>query len=130
MKPNFAKLKEPVIEIDEPVIDIGEDGTALELFQSVYRRKDLPLHTRMRAARDAIPYESPRLQATAVIELNSFAARLEQRIQRMKLIEARPIEEGPSLAKQEGTKPKVSEPPMKKVVTDPALPFTTLRRRV
>jgi hypothetical protein len=134
MKPNFAKLKEPVIEVDEPVIDIGEDGTALEFFQSVYRRKDLPLHTRMRAARDAIPYESPRLQATAVIELNSFAARLEQRLQRnaeTKLIESKPIiDSGPiEEPKEEGAQPKVIEPPMKKV-TDPALPFTTFRRLV
>jgi hypothetical protein len=121
MKPNFAKLKEPVIEVDEPVIDIGEDGTALELFQSVYRRKDLPLNTRMRAARDAIPYESPRLQATAVIELNSFAARLEQRLQRMKLIEAKPVEEG--------TKAEVIEGPKPPKVIDHSSP-TKFRRRV
>src|SRR5262245_19896160 len=57
----------------------------------------LPLPTRMRAAMAAIPYESPRLQVTAVVSENSLAEVLEQRLRKIqgmrngnKLIEPRP----------------------------------------
>jgi hypothetical protein len=129
MKPNFAKLKEPVIEVDEPVIDIGPDGTSLDLLQAIYRSTSMPRNTRMRAATAALPFEYPKYVAVAQFNEHSFAARLEQRLQRMKVIEATPIDEGTTVPKEEGTPPKVIEPAPKKV-TDPSLPFATLRRRV
>jgi hypothetical protein len=125
MKPNFAKLKEPVIEVDEPVLDIGPNGTSLDLLQAIYRSTNLPLNTRKGAAVAALPFEYPKYVAIAQFNEHSFAARLEQRIQRMRLIEAHPIEEGTPLAKQEGAKPEVIEPK----VMDHSLP-TRFRRRV
>jgi hypothetical protein len=101
---------------DGDALELPSNCTALELFQALYRNAKFPVTTRMRAARDAIPYESPRLQAIAVIEENSFAAKLEQRrlrrIQQMKLIE-------------EGTKFKVIEPK----VIDHSLPPPITDRR-
>jgi hypothetical protein len=133
MKPNFAKLNEPVIELDEPMIDIGPNGTSLDLLQAIYRSTSMPRNTRMRAAVAALPFEYPKFVAVAQFNENSFAARLEQRIQRMRLIEARPIEEGSQPQETEGTQPEIIEGPKPappKKITDPALPFTTLRRRV
>jgi hypothetical protein len=59
---------------EEPV-----GATALELLQSIYRNKLVPLPTRMRAAAEALPYENPKLSAVAVasMDANDFAARLE-----------------------------------------------------
>jgi hypothetical protein len=130
MKPNFTKLKEPVIELDEPVIDIGPNGMSLDLLQAIYRNVSMPRNTRMRAATAALPFEYPKFVAIAQVGENSFPARLERALMRqMKMIEARPIEEGQKSQVIEGTPSQMIEPPPKNV-TDPSLPFTTLRRRV
>jgi hypothetical protein len=65
-----------------PEDDIGSVDTSLELFQKVYRNPNLPLHTRLRAARDAKDHEHPKLVATAVVNEGSFAALLERAIAR------------------------------------------------
>src|SRR5215469_9493626 len=95
---------------------------SLDFLRAVYNNVELPLTVRMRAAGMAIPCEFPKLMAIAQVEANSFAATLERRRlhhKQMKLIEARPIEEGTPLAKEEGAKPNVIEPRKKKVVTNP-----------
>ena len=51
--------------------------TALGLLQAVYRDGALPLGVRMRAAIEALPFESPKLSATAVLTADDFATRLE-----------------------------------------------------
>ena len=61
-------------------IEIGPNGNSLDLLRAVYRRSDLPLTTRMRAAIAALNYELPRLQVTAQITEHDFAAVLERRI--------------------------------------------------
>ena|SRR5437660_12617363 len=84
--PNFARIEEP----ERPVIDIGPNGLALDFFQAIYRNSSLSLHIRMRAARDAIAYESAKLMAVAVSGEKGFAAMLEERLRRRretKLIE-------------------------------------------
>ena len=61
------------------------DGeTALALLQAVYRDKQVPLHTRIRCASEALPYEAPRLSAMAVTSMSGhdFAAALDRAIQR------------------------------------------------
>src|SRR6478672_9982028 len=67
--------------------------TALELLQTVYRDQRQPLHTRMRAAVEALPYENPCLSAMAVSSLNGndFARALDRAIERSAtvMIEAR-----------------------------------------
>jgi hypothetical protein len=78
----------------------------------------------------ALPFEYPKFVAIAQVGENSFPARLERALMRqMKMIEARPIEEGQKSQVIEGTPSQMIEPPPKNV-TDPSLPFTTLRRRV
>jgi hypothetical protein len=75
---------------EEPEAPIAE--TALALLQTVYRDQRQPLHTRMRAAVEALPYENPKLSAMAVASMNGndFAAALDRAIMRSsKLIEAK-----------------------------------------
>jgi hypothetical protein len=69
--------------------------SALEYLQSIYKNPMLPDHVRMRAATIAIQYESPRLQATAILrDDNAFAAQLERALMRSaKVIELKPNED-------------------------------------
>ena len=72
-----------LIEDEDPeAIEIPPNGISLDLLQAVYRSNRLPLHTRMRAAGMAIPYECAKLMATAIINENSFAELLEKRLKR------------------------------------------------
>jgi hypothetical protein len=61
-------------------IEIPPNGTSLDLLQAVYRRSDLPLTTRMRAAIAALNYELPRLAVTAQITDQDIATVLDRRI--------------------------------------------------
>jgi hypothetical protein len=82
--PAFAKLpprREPDIE-DQVKLDPG--ALSLDGLQAIYRNPALPLATRMRAMISAIPYESPKLIATAVMNEGSFAELLDRRLVRMK----------------------------------------------
>ena len=105
-----AESLEKSTEPDE--IEIPPNGTSLDLLQAVYRRSDLPLTTRMRAAIAALNYELPRLAVTAQISESDFAAVLDKRIahyqalqrangssmiEANKLIEAEPVEAEPEI---------------------------------
>jgi hypothetical protein len=58
---------------------------SLELLQSVYRDEDVALHVRMRAAIECLPFENPKLGATAHVMVDgSFAQRLEWALARSK----------------------------------------------
>lgn len=67
---------------EEPVIEMVPD--ALGLLRAVYSCPRLPLSVRMRAASDALPYESPKLSAvmTTSLDGDSFATKLESARQR------------------------------------------------
>lgn len=77
--------------INEREAPLGQ--TALELLQTVYRDRRQPLSVRMRAAKEALPYECPRLAVIAkVADDGSFAERLDRALARsaVKVIEHRP----------------------------------------
>ena len=100
-------MRSLIVEDDPEAIELGPDGNSLDLLRAVYRRSDLPLTTRMRAAIAALNYELPRLQVTAQISENDIATVLDRRIKRLqemrlleadganKVIEAEPVEAEP-----------------------------------
>ena len=57
------------------------------------KNPEVPLPVRMRAAMACLPFETPKLLATAIVNEDSFAELLDQRLKRIeqaKLIEAKP----------------------------------------
>jgi hypothetical protein len=68
------------LEQKQNEIEIPTNGTSLDLLQAVYRRSDLPLMTRMRAAGLALPHEHPKLAVQALITEQDIAAVLDRRI--------------------------------------------------
>ena len=86
-----------LIEDDPEAIDLGPNATALDLLQTVYRDPAQELHTRIKCAMACLPFQSPKLIATAVMNEGSFADLLDRRVahyqklqNEMKLIEAQP----------------------------------------
>jgi hypothetical protein len=67
----------------------------LEFLQAIYKNGGIPLGVRMRAAIEALPFETPKLSATAIVPGGeSIEARLKRAIarSRLKLIEHQPAE--------------------------------------
>ena len=87
---------------------VGEVETAHELLKAVYRSPLIPLAVRLRAAFAAIPFESPKLIATAIVNKGSFAELLDRRLaklQEMKLLENKTINAEP-------VEPEIPPPPV------------------
>jgi hypothetical protein len=60
-----------------------EPASALEYLQDIYKGKREPDHVRMKAARECLAFETPKLSATAIMhDENAFAIQLERAIQR------------------------------------------------
>ena len=81
------------IWLDNPEIEIGPNGTSLDLLQAIYRNPSMPLHTRMRAAMSCLPHEHPKLGITFQASETDFANLLDRSLKRMeeaKLIEHKP----------------------------------------
>src|SRR6516164_7886923 len=89
--PGFVKIAPRSIEDDDP-LKLNPDAMSLEGLQAIYRNPALPLTTRMRAMMAAVPYESPKLIATAIVNEGSFAELLDQRIKRIEEMKANAIE--------------------------------------
>jgi len=91
--PSFAKALEREKDAEaQQLADLNSiDGAnGLALLQAIYRDRQLPLPVRMRAAIEALPFESPKLSATALLHPgDDFASRLDRAIDRtrVKLIE-------------------------------------------
>ena len=80
--------------IIEPDPRPGPKGeSALALLQAVYRDPDTPLSVRIKCAVEALPYETPKLSATAILSDEDFASRLERAILRsgVKAIDAEAV---------------------------------------
>ena len=78
---------------DDKLLDLGPTSSSLDLLQAIYRDPTQQLSIRMRAAMACLPFETPKLLATAIVNEGSFAELLDQRLKRieqMKLIEAKP----------------------------------------
>jgi hypothetical protein len=106
-------------QAQEAVFEIGPDGTSLTLLQAVYRNPAVPLHTRIRCAAFALPYEHPKLMVTAVVQEHDLASLLDARLRWIAERESGP--NGPNAPK--GNRPEVEvKPPL------PRLPDRRYRR--
>ena len=83
--PKFANvLNETRPRFQEATFEIGPNGMGLDLLRAVYRNPSVDLHIRMRAAAMCLPFESPKLSMTAVIDNDrDFGAILDRRIKHM-----------------------------------------------
>jgi hypothetical protein len=85
-------------------LNLGPNGTSLDLLQAIYRNPAMPLHTRMRAAMSCLQHEHPKLGITFQANETDFATLLDERLRRMeqaKLIQHQPqrVEIKPPLAR-------------------------------
>jgi hypothetical protein len=98
---NFPDMNLALPDYDDGPV-LTPDVSSLAFLQAVYRSADQPLHTRMKAAIAALPYEHPKLAVTTVLDgTEDLGARLSRAIQRSaKVIELRAIqaEAAPSAA--------------------------------
>ena len=71
----------------EEIEDGPEGETSLQLLQTIYRDRKQPLNVRVRCAIEALPFEVPKLSATAIATMDgqSFAEALDRCIERSKL---------------------------------------------
>ena len=103
--PSFA-FPEPA-RVEAPQMEIGPNGTSLQLLQTVYRNPSIALSVRMRAAVAALPFEFPKLAVTAVVSEQNFAELLDRRLKRIAELEATPIN---------ANKPEIEvKPPMPRI---------------
>ena len=72
----------PEMEYESEQPDRIEGVNALSFLQAIHRSANVPLSVRMRAAIEALPFESPKLSATAILQGDDFALRLERAIAR------------------------------------------------
>ena len=70
---------------------------ALTFLRAVYQNASVPLPVRIRCAVECLPFESPKLSATAIVQGQDFAALLDARLSRADKLNG----EGPKLIEHE-----------------------------
>ena len=76
---------------------INNPENAHALLRAVYQNPEVPLAVRVRVAIACLPFETPKLLATAIVNEESFAEVLDRRLKRvaeMKLVESKPVNDG------------------------------------
>jgi hypothetical protein len=86
------------------VIDRPTD--ALTFLRAVYQNSSVPLPVRIRCAVECLPFESPKLSATAIVQGQDFAALLDARLKR---ISEAQMMEGTAEVEIKPTLPSVSD---------------------
>lgn len=107
---------------EEP--EVPENILAHELLQMTYRGQIRPSPQQMRAAIESLPYETPKLSATAIATMDgsSFAEALERALVRSETVRSRPALPPPVIdATVIDAAPEISVAEMKQ-------PFATYRR--
>ena len=71
-------------QLEEELLELAPGETSLDFLQRVYRSIKQPMSRRMRAAIEALPFETPKLGAVAIASLtaNDFAAALDRALER------------------------------------------------
>jgi hypothetical protein len=72
------------LEEEEELVELAPGEVSLDFLQRIYRSTQQPMSTRMRAAIEALPFEKPKLSATAIASIDgaTFAQALERCIER------------------------------------------------
>jgi hypothetical protein len=72
------------LEEEEELIELAPGEVSLDFLQRIYRSTQQPMSLRMRAAIEALPFEKPKLSATAIATMDgkTFAEALERCIER------------------------------------------------
>lgn len=70
------------LEDEGELIELAPGETSLSFLQRIYRSTRQPIARRMRAAIQALPFETPKLAVTANISNEDFARMLDKAIER------------------------------------------------
>lgn len=96
----------------EEMIELAPGEISLDFLRRVYRSTQQPMNLRMRAAIEALPFETPKLTAVANVTVDgSFAVQLERAIERSRqpsMLNAPTIEHEPLVPTSEMKRPFAS----------------------
>ena len=115
--PPFADPRNLVPRPGPEPLCVPPDANALAFLQSVYRNASVPLSVRMKAAIEALPFESPKLEARLSLDGSDFASRLDAAVARSR---AAKLEAASTLIE--------TEPREASMVVDHGGPMSRLRR--
>src|SRR5215475_14450547 len=80
--PSFADPANLEPWADPDAIEVPANATPLDFLQIIYRSTNQPMHRRLKAACEALPFVHPKLAVTAQVNSETFAAALERAVNR------------------------------------------------